>query len=755
MVVSLIQSQISATELTVRPGYSDARLTVGVVNTGDRQASFHVLLSATGEEGHPQRRWYRLNPMASTKVPAGTHSDYIVDIFDTPLPGFVGLANVTVRIISPELQSEERHVLRLRVEPGIDTVPFKLELLTQTLQDYPGETIEIPARIHNTSRYPLRLELSCPALASWLVDSSPTHVQLRPNRWHEVTLIGEIPTDLSQSQSRTYPFHVVIRDENGNTVMAEGRVDVLPWGHFEFDVENTKLTIPTPLKLLPDWRNHATHTQLVLENQSNLMDRLQVNAFLHGANHRADEVQNSPPSSKPRRSPFSRWQPRRQRSEENNPLDCQITLTPETFQLSPGQTQSVETTIQAKRPWIGWIRHLLVNVQASLSQPQLDLRHDTKTIEVRVIPIIPCWLQILATMLLAGGLVSLWYAQTYGQHHRQLVSTVQFNGTGTQVISGSSDQTIRRWHVDRGGLSPGGQTIRLDKAVRVLQYRPVDNNQVAVGLENGEIQLWDLLERPDQPLRTLINQTGQTRDLDDRVMALATTADARHLFSGYGSGLVSQWYIGPDRSSRGIAEQPLREQFIPEMAVYDVALVGPSEEGLAIAGRYNKLLLWPWSEDVGDRNDENLLSVQYPPGGQDDYITSLDTAEQTPFRLATADNQGRIMLWDVEECLEQWDDCRVIDQWQPEPDIAIRDVALSADGCHLASVSDDGKVRLWPLTRQGRRQTRHLDGILLKESKTGFNSVDIKLLESNVLIVSGADNKRIGLYRHNNAPLCQ
>jgi hypothetical protein len=58
----------------------------------------------------------------------------------------------------------------------------------------------------------------------------------------------------------------------------------------------------------------------------------------------------------------------------------------------------------------------------------------------------------------------------------------------------------------------------------------------AIGLENGEIQLWDLLsEKRDKPLITYSWQR------DDRVFGLAFTLDARFLFSGHGSGQVLRW----------------------------------------------------------------------------------------------------------------------------------------------------------------------------------------------------------------------
>ncbi|MEO0535642.1 MAG: hypothetical protein AAF215_17440 [Cyanobacteria bacterium P01_A01_bin.123] len=740
MVVSVIQSQISTADLNLRPGYSAATLDVEVVNNSDRQASFHIVLAATGADEQETRRWYQITPMTSSKVPPGTRSHYTVNIIDTPLPDFVGLANVTVRIISPELQSEDRHILRLRVEPGIDRVPFKVELNTKSVQDYPGQIVEIGARIHNTSRHTLSVMLSCPGIEAWITQSSPTSLRLRPNRWHNILMVCQIPADLSLCHSQDYPFQILAVDADGHAAAANGTLEVLPMGYFELTAERTDLTIPDTRRWLPDRHTTTTQVEFQLNNQSNLKETLQIRPL-------------APPGDVARPDKPGRVSA------------SQVTLTPDTVPLEPGQTRSVEANIQVTRPLSGWVRTSLIEIQARSENSFLELRNDTETLQVKVFPIIPRWLQAIAILLLAGGIASLWLFQTYRQHHRQLVSSVQFNGTGSRVISGSSDQTIRQWQVNGRRLRPTGDIIRLDKAVRVLQYRPVDNNQLAAGLENGEIQLWDLLKPPTQEPLTLINPAGQQQgDRDDRVMALAPTTNARYLFSGYGSGQVTQWYIDPDSANRAVDPlQPIRQLFIPELAIYDVAVVDPEDQTLAVAGRYNKLLLWRWpqtdaqnaervtlsdvQEPSTDRDSSALIPVDYPAGGQDDYITSLATVEQQPYRLATADNQGRITIWDLETCLNDTEPCAVLDQWQPDPDTAIRSIALTADGCYLASASDSGQLTLWPLTRQGRRLTKYLQGESVRQVNTRLNSVDIKALETDLLIVSGADDRRVRLNR--------
>lgn len=723
MVVSVIQSQISATDLTLTPGVSVASFTVDVVNGSDRQASFYILLNATGDEGLPPRRWYRLEPTTSSKVPPGTRSHYHITLEDTPLEGFVGLANLTVRIISPELQSEERHVLRLRVEPGASAVAFKVELPATTIQDYPGQTVEIPARVHNSNRNPVNVALACPGIDTWVTDASPKQLYLLPNRWQEVVITCQIPADYELSQSQEYPFQVLVVGDDGAAATADGILEVLPLGYLERVADTDGLTIPATRQWWPNRRNNAASQLLSVHNQSNL--RSQVNWM-------ADPVPTDEDVAEAR--------------------DCQITLEPEAIAVSPGQTSDATLTVQVKRPWCGWFRTLRLNIKAQLADTRVDLRNDSTTLPVRIAPVIPVWAQFLAALLLMGAIAGFGFLNAYRQQHRQLVNTVQFNGIGSRVMSGSSDQTVRQWRVGRWGLQAINRPLVFDKAVRVLQYRPVDNNQIIVGLENGEIQLWDLLPRSPQPLQTLVPQNQSVANLDDRAMALAMTADAQYLFSGYGSGLVSQWYVAPDAATRDLNSQaPIQELSIPEMAIYDIGLVGVNNQTLAVAGRYNKLLLWNWasstaSDAANATNPEPAnppIPVNYPEGGQNDYITSLSTAEQHPFRLATADNQGRIIVWDLQGCLEQSEPCQAIDQWQITPNTPVRDIALSANGCYLASATDDGRITLWFLTERGRRLTKYLDGQILKQAQTRFNSVDIKIVEPYIYVTSGAEDATV------------
>ena len=114
-------------------------------------------------------------------------------------------------------------------------------------------------------------------------------------------------------------------------------------------------------------------------------------------------------------------------------------------------------------------------------------------LELKVLPIIPPWLQAALILLL---LLLLWlWVNLKAPRHLEPVTTIQISGDAGTVLSGSRDQTIRRWQVNEDRIEDAGILAKTGKAVRVIRYRPEGNNVVAAGLENGEIQFWDILSR--------------------------------------------------------------------------------------------------------------------------------------------------------------------------------------------------------------------------------------------------------------------
>jgi WD40 repeat protein len=366
-----------------------------------------------------------------------------------------------------------------------------------------------------------------------------------------------------------------------------------------------------------------------------------------------------------------------------------------------------------------------------------------------------------------------WMLHSDGHH--STVNFVRFSGDGTTVLSGSTDQTVRRWFVNRTIWQPDrllrGQwraqrlkqpdniAEQMGKPVRVIRHGR-KNNLVAVGLEDGTIQLWNTaLTTPQQ---TLYQGT-------DRVFDLVFTQDSRLLFSGHGSGMVRRWAIGAqseapdsDRQIRTlIGEQFPATATEPERIYlpFAVAALGLSEPEdapplLVVAGQFNRLVLWDW-------NANQLYAVPYrwqkPPDrfplpimGKEQTITSVATAGNL---LVTADNQGYITVWDManRQCqlqnqAEAHCELRMLAQWRDghggQP---VRSVALTSDGRHLASTGDDGRVMLWSL--QDGNRSPDQDGVRLADYPIRLNSVDITQKDDTLWITSDADGDRVMVYR--------
>ncbi|MEB3884156.1 hypothetical protein [Lyngbya sp. CCY1209] len=735
-----MNTEISTKELTLDADGHGATFDVVVINDSDRMSSFQLEMSAAGVEFDRQSRWYAVTPEVCTKKPPGDQTEFRVKVLRSPIPGFVGLINLTVKVFSLELGSEDRHILRLHVGEGVEKCPFQLQLPADPIQTLPDTEIDIPIGIYNKSSKPIAVTLSCLSpKREWLTLDNPPPVP--PQEWVEQPLNCRVP-ELAEARAGIYPFTLEVTSAHYTTARIRGTIEVLPTGSVEFTAFPKFLREPQTRPWLPQWRIPAAVYQLEFTNYSNLTQQ-----------ETAEILKN-------------------RRSEDQEKRE--FSILPEQVNLEPGETQTLELFVNSKRPWVGFGKTEIIEVVGrSVSEdggsgvggmggqklpplpplPTPDSRLPTPSpaspaspedpveiLELKLLPIIPRWLQVAIALLLLGGIWWLWYASFRLNTHTGPVNAVEFNGLGDLAISTSNDQTLRGWRVRGNKLQPTGLLGNLGKAGRTAHYRPLNNNRVAVGLENGEIQIWDLLERAEQPRRSLSYRR------DDRVMALAYVGDSQLLFSAHGSGLLLQWYVGPNVGLVNVDEPRSLREF--DFAIYDLAPVGPEQNTLAIAGRYNQLVLWDGSGDEEEAASGNLRAVPYQAGGQDEYITSLATAEEKPFFLATADDRGTISLWNLGTCLQQAGvPCQILEQWQAHDGRPIRSLALTSDGCYLASTGDDGQVMLWSLRRSGERSAQNLNGEAIVKSRSPLNSVDLMAVESDLLILTGGDNTRVRLHR--------
>jgi len=727
MATTVINTIVSTKELHFQPGGVPASFEVTVVNGSDRFASFQVELVAAGAAADRNGDWYSISPTASSKKPRGAATRFQVSILDTPVPGFVGMMNLRVRVFSMELPDETREILRLVVERGIGATPLQLELPVKQFQINPGSRLEVPVRVYNPGQLLSNALLTEKAIDSrWLPLSGERRLQVPPGKSVETTFTYQPPFG-AIAPSQAYPFIIEAAHNNGPASSVSGTLELMPMGFVDFSATPKQLTIPHK-RAWKFWQSPPVTYSLIATNASNLNQEATLEL-----------------------------------AGENSP-ECDLTLVPETSAIAPEETVEFQLTARKKRPWFGKNRQLLLELTGIWSDRRVDIRNEHHSLELVVKPVFPLWLQLLGGLFL---LYLLWWLSWLNVRnpffgHNEPVNTVKFNGVGERLISGSNDQTLIEWNINgffnpivnqelrkfpnkgnrfwqwltrpfqnQGNCqSPGCSDSVAEKAMRVVQYRPVNNNWVASGLENGEIHLWNLNENRPDPFRSFVYQK------DDRVFALEFTQDSRSLFSGHGSGAVLQWDLRDVERSAATPEAiapNLIKQF--NFAVYALKLVGNNDRTLAVAGQLNQFVLWNWLD-----NTETV--VPYREGGKDAYINSLDTAEFHPNLLATADNQGYITVWNMQPCLNGGADCQRIEQWNDghngQP---VRSVALSENGCYLVSGGDDGRVMLWPLNTDGSRAGPQGEQIIRAKNKN-FNSVDIKVVNDLMLIAAGSDDQQ-------------
>ena len=729
-----ILTEIDITQLDFKP--EGVSFDVTVVNNSDDFATFQVELLADIAKGNIHDEWYQISPDVCTKKPPGDSTIFSIRIIDIPKRGFAGVMTLTVRVFSLELppSEESRQVIRLLI-PG-DGIPApEIELLNEEFNHYPGEVFQIPISIENLSQKASKITLRLNGLdLSWFPEGRERDLRLPGGAKIREVFECKIPNVLTLAESKNYRFTIEVSQLDAASTLVDGVVRVLPRGYVKLNykkaissLSNTELPKKNPWLF---WKQRVVSEEFSLEfdNQSNLSQEVTLKISDPKASHKKSlQLPYWPKLWSETKSPSQENISETETKESRKSL-LTWEIFPERTNLSLNEPTIFDLKAQHKRPWFGRTKLKYIQAQAVASDDRIEVRNDTLSLELAVAPMLPVWVQLAVPLLgfLIGSMLvsrSFWLQE----QHSQPVNSLRLSGLAKEVISGSNDQTIRRWLVQDNDLRPLGVLVRADKAVRVLRYRPVNNDQIAIGFENGEIQLVNLLS--DEVAFPL----SSNKQKDDRVFDLVFTKDSRSLFSGHGSGMVWQWNI----EDRAPLNQRIKRSVNVGFAVNTIALVGQDESHLAIAGRFNQLTLW------------NLRTNQLQPinnyglGGQENYINSIATSEKKPYMMATADNQGSIKTWDLRSCLTGKNNCELIQEWVFDKQ-AVRSIAFSPDGCYLASAGDNGQAILWSLNSKGDRIG---DGQVLYRSSKPLKTIDINRDRNQILITSAGDDHQVRLHR--------
>lgn len=755
-----ISAKLSTQNLTFRPNKPPVTFEVTVNNDSDRIANFQLDIEAAGKKGSSDYEWYRLEPEVAAAQPPGSSTQFKVFIFNTPIPGFVGTVNVTVKVFSPQLGQERRLLLRLQIERDQKPNLVSVELPVRDYQVYPGNTVDILVKLRNMGQQAANITLDFAGIdSSWLLDSEKRRLSVNPGYHKEVSFPCQ-PPSVTQAPSDIYPFRVEATSHNSYPASAEGNLEVLPVGFIKFSTPQSRKTLPEKNKWLPDFKSKSVNYDLIFKNVSNL--RQEINLEVQGRDSRK----------------------------------CTFKKQPETVNLDLGQTAKIDLEVTTKRPWFGIRKMLFLEARPELSDQRLGSTDPaTKILELKVLPIIPLWLQLLLLLLLL-----LLFPRETAPKHLAAVNSVRLSGLSELAVSGSDDCTLRLWEIDNGKLKPDdialeqvkeeikicrkthktkGLLFDAKQIVRVVRLVPSNAEVVAIGLDDGPIKFIN---------RSNPNQKSQFQDINDfgdTVFDFTFKEDALHIFAGYGSGKLRIW--SRENSDGGWQKEPKildlqKKQGLSSFQIYALAL-SPDEEYLIVAGSFRRFIKIPVrkildSKSLDDFNDFSIQTFENVGGntGKNDRIWGLDFARNENRNkkiLATSDSNGYIAIWDLDKCNPsnnneqksyQTLNCEPLKKWPVKSKYKrsdneggatnqIRSVRFSQNGNYLVSGGDDGRVAVWYFKDDGSFELDEIkseggEGKTIKAaSSSKINSIDLKNIQDTAFAISGSTDSEVRLHR--------
>ncbi|MEM6253124.1 MAG: hypothetical protein AAF821_09395 [Cyanobacteria bacterium P01_D01_bin.156] len=722
-------------------------LAVTVTNLSQVFASFQVALHVEGQIPNDIGEWYKIEPNMGAKKPPGDRTTFYITLTDTPISAYGTTIPAQLTVFSAELADASIHQpLYIQILRPSKTLRVYLPL--QDLQVTPGSRLRIPVLVYNLNPTPQNITVRLQGLElDWLPEAFEKTIWVEAGDSAE-TEFWCAPTPVPSNLQQVRPFTIEATDNKGNDASVGSRLEILPFGHTEVIAVDAEQTAPKNFSGWSMQRQQTIDYRFEIQNRSNVSQSILL-------------------------------QPRHLKGSEQ--------LEPTSIEVLPDQQIAHDLRIEACRPFVGWTQTRQLEVW-----PQLTYADSTESIAnvnvqpaclpltLKLRPVLPWWLQLLLPLLGCLGLGWLWLLSPRPWHQGP-VNSVALMSNGDTVASGSRDQTLRRWQVSHTPWLPNVRRLKFrqkietqensfQSAIRVIKPLPAENKQIAVGLENGGIQLWKM----DPPEYVPSFLDGVTSG--NKVFDLAFTQNSRYLFSGHGSGQVYQW----DMTLGKAKGTPL---FLgTTVSSLDVIENGSRESLVAISTQFNRLVLWDWSRNRAYDirytwpEEQQMAPTISPVISSNSYLTQVAVADEGN-HMVTADSVGVITLWDVESLVQcarkstqrspladaaeksghdlYLADCpqAKLHQWpQNFTGHAVRDVAITANGCYIASTGDSGHIDLWRFNNKNQLQQFTIDRI----PKYSLNTVDIHLTTNDgerpnrndiLLIAADTADHRVQLYR--------
>jgi WD40 repeat protein len=228
----------------------------------------------------------------------------------------------------------------------------------------------------------------------------------------------------------------------------------------------------------------------------------------------------------------------------------------------------------------------------------------------------------------------------------------------------------RETHVVLLDLESGREAVLGIHAGRVRSLRlSRDHRYVVAGNDQGQLKRWEIGEVPI-PIEW---ETGRS----EKILGMAITADGTSLVTVDGTQ-GTLWNLTTRTVIRNWTAHPIRSR--------SVAL-SPDGKIVATAGMGNEVKLWKTDDgtDVGTLTGGNtsIQTLNFSPDGKR-LVGGTMSAEQPQI-------PGEVIVWNVET--------KTAFRPLTGHRLGVWSVVVAPDGNQIASASEDGTIRLWPMPK--------------------------------------------------------
>ncbi|BAZ68014.1 WD-40 repeat protein [Fischerella sp. NIES-4106] len=359
-----------------------------------------------------------------------------------------------------------------------------------------------------------------------------------------------------------------------------------------------------------------------------------------------------------------------------------------------------------------------------------------------------CWLRLLTSSLTRadGRLLRTLIG------HNDSVNAVAVTSDGKQIISGSSDNTLKVWN-----LKTGEEIFTLEghtQAVTAVVVTP-DGKGVISASNDNTIKIWDL--QTAMEIFTLKGHQGS-------VNAIVVTSDGKRLFSGSSDKTIKEWNLETgeeistinDRSIEGVtithddrwvifcASYPIRGEYVSipnwKIIIYDLktkkkktlsSTGGNSVNTFAITQDDKWVVFGSYGATLEIFNLENFKRKYFKTSGKltnkKDFFTLNEHNNWVKAVTLTPDSK-RIVSASADKTLKVWDREKSKELFTLEGHAgSVNSVAVTPNGKWAISASKDKTLKVWSIASEEEEKFTFISDIqLLDNEKISKNDCNLE-----------------------------